>query len=71
MFYEAYTDFSGRNAAGSAVDGYSTTANSGTNQGALNDSPSAGTYTTGSAITTAAAEALGDADGNAFDEMAF
>ena len=71
MFDEADTDFSGRNAAGSAVDGYSTTANSGTNPGALNDSPSAGTYTTGSAMTTAAAEALGDADGNAFAEMAF
>ena len=39
MFDEADTDFSGRNAAGSAVDGYSTTANSGTNPGALNDSP--------------------------------
>ena len=71
MFDEADTDFSGRNAAGSAVDGYSTTANSGTNPGALNDSPSAGTYTTGTAMTTAAAEALGDADGNAFAEMAF
>ena len=71
MFDEADTDFSGRNAAGSAVDGYSSTANSGTNPGALNDSPSAGTYTTGSAMTTAAAEALGDADGNAFAEMAF
>ena len=71
MFDEADTDFSGRNAAGSAVDGYSTTANSGTNPGALNDSPSAGTYTTGQAMTTAAAEALGDADGNAFAEMAF
>jgi len=71
MFDEADTDFSGRNAAGSAVDGYSTSANSGTNPGALNDSPSAGTYTTGTAMTTAAAEALGDADGNAFAEMAF
>ena len=71
MFDEADTDFSGRNAAGSAVDGYSATANSGTNPGALNDSPSAGTYTTGTAMTTAAAAALGDADGNAFAEMAF
>jgi len=70
MFDEADTDFSGRNAAGSAVDGYSASANSGTNPGALNDSP-AGTYTTGTAMTTAAAEALGDADGNAFAEMAF
>ena len=71
MFDEADTDFSGRNAAGSAVDGYSATANSGTNPGALNDSPSAGTYTTGTAMTTAAAEALGDDAGNAFAEMAF
>ena len=71
MFDEADTDFSGRNAAGSAVDGYSSSANSGTNPGALNDSPTPGTYTTGTAMTTAAAEALGDADGNAFAEMAF
>ena len=71
MFDEADSDFSGRNAAGSAVDGYSTTAQGGTNPGALNDSPSAGAYTAGTAMTTAAAEALGDADGNAFAEMAF
>ena len=74
MFDEADTDFSGRNAAGSAVDGYSSTAHSGSpnnNPGALNDSPSAGTFTKGTAMTTAAAEALGDASGNAFAEMAF
>ena len=74
MFDEADTDFSGRNAAGSAVDGYSSSAHSGSpnnNPGALNDSPSAGTYTQGTAMTTAAAEALGDASGNAFAEMAF
>jgi hypothetical protein len=70
MFDEADTDFSGRNAAGSSVDGYSSTANSGTNPSVLNDSP-AGTYTTGQAMTTAAAEALGDDSGNAFAEMAF
>ena len=70
MFDEADTDFSGRNAAGSSVDGYSSTANSGTNPAVLNDSP-AGTYTTGTAMTTAAAEALGDDSGNAFAEMAF
>ena len=71
---EADTDFSGRNAAGSAVDGYSSTAHSASpnnNPGALNDSPSAGTFTKGTAMTTAAAEALGDASGNAFAEMAF
>ena len=74
MFDEADTDFSGRNAAGSAVDGYSSSAHSASpnnNPGALNDSPSAGTYTTGGAMTTAAAEALGDDSGNAFAEMAF
>ena len=74
FFDEADTDFSGRNAAGSSVDGYSSTAHSASpnnNPGALNDSPSAGTYTKGTAMTTAAAEALGDAAGNAFAEMAF
>jgi len=71
FFDEADTDFSGRNAAGSSVDGYSSTAHAGTNPGALNDSPSAGTLTKGTAMTTAAAEALGDAAGNAFAEMAF
>ena len=75
MFDEADTDFSGRNAAGSSTNtGYSQTAHSGSpnnNPGALNDSPSAGTYTKGTAMTTAAAEALGDDSGNAFAEMAF
>ena len=74
FFDEADTDFSGRNAAGSAVDGYSSTAHSASpnnNPGGLNDSPSAGTFTKGTAMTTAAAEALGDASGNAFAEMAF
>jgi hypothetical protein len=70
MFDEADTDFSGRNAAGSSVDGYSSSANAGTNPSVLNDG-SPGTYTTGTAMTTAAAEALGDASGNAFAEMAF
>ena len=70
LFDEADTDFSGRNKAGSSVDGFSSTAHSGTNPEVLNDSP-AGTYTKGTAMTTAAAEALGDASGNAFAEMAF
>ena len=70
MFDEADTDFSGRNAAGSSVDGFSSTANAGTNPAVLNDG-SPGTYTTGGAMTTAAAEALGDDSGNAFAEMAF
>ena len=70
MFDEADTDFSGRNAAGSATGGYSTTEHAGTNPGVLNDG-SPGTFTKGTAMTTAAAEALGDASGNAFAEMAF
>ena len=70
LFDEADTDFSGRNAAGSSVDGYSSTAHAGTNPSVLNDS-SPGTYTAGTAMTTAAAEALGDASGNAFAEIAF
>ena len=70
FFDEADTDFSGRNAAGSSVDGFSENAHSGANPGVLNDS-SPGTYTTCGAMTTAKAEALGDASGNAFAEMAF
>ena len=70
LFDEADTDFSGRNKAGSSIEGFSTTAHSGTNPEVLNDSP-AGTYTTGTAMSTAAAEALGDASGNSFAEMAF
>ena len=53
LFDEADTDFSGRNKTGSSVDGFSSTAHSGTNPEVLNDSP-AGTYTTGTAMTTAA-----------------
>jgi len=70
LFDAADTDFSGRNKAGSSVGGFSTTADSGTNPALLNDSP-AGTYTTGTGMSTAAAEALGDAAGNSFAEMAF
>ena len=70
LFDAADTDFSGRNKAGSSTGGFSTTADSGTNPALLNDSP-AGTYTTGTGMTTAAAEALGDASGNSFAEMAF
>ena len=51
LFDEADTDFSGRNKAGSAVDGFSTTAHSGTNPEVLNDA-SPGTYTTGTAMST-------------------
>tara|TARA_B100000929_G_scaffold113953_2_gene90368 strand:- start:683 stop:2023 length:1341 start_codon:yes stop_codon:yes gene_type:complete len=70
FFDEADTDFSGRNAAGSSVDGFSATDHSGANPAVLNDG-SPGTYTAGTAMTTAKAEALGDASGNAFAEMAF
>ena len=70
LFDEADTDFSGRNATGSSVSGASAVAQSGTNPAVLNDSP-AGAYTSGSGMTTAYAEALGDASGNAFAEMAF
>ena len=70
LFDEADTDFSGRNATGSSVSGASALAQSGTNPAVLNDSP-AGAYTSGSGMTTAYAEALGDASGNAFAEMAF
>ena len=70
LFKEADSDFTGRNAAGSATGGFSATAQAGTNPAILNDG-SPGTYTTGTAMTTAKAEALGDASGNAFAEMAF
>ena len=70
LFDEADSDFSGRNAAGSATGGFSATAHAGSNPGVLNDG-SPGTYTAGTGMTTAAAEALGDASGNAFAEMAF
>ena len=70
LFDAADTDYSGRNKAGSSVGGFSTTADSGTNPALLNDSP-AGTYTTGTGMSTAAAEALGDSSANSFAEMAF
>ena len=75
LFNEADSDFSGRNAAGSSTNtGFSQTAQSGENPAVLNDAPIPGAgpnYTTGTGMTTAAAEALGDASGNAFAEMAF
>jgi hypothetical protein len=70
LFDEADSDFSARNAAGSSVDGFSTTAHSGANPSVLNDNP-VGTYTKGQGMSTSAAEALGDDAGNAFAEMAF
>ena len=67
LFNEADSDFSARDAAG---DTGSPDAQSGTNPATLNDSPSAGTYTTGSGMTTAQAETLGDGT-DEFAEMAF
>ena len=69
LFDAADTHYSGTNAAGSSSSGYSGS-QSGTNPAVLNDSP-AGTYTSGSAMSTARAEALGDASTNAFAQMAF
>ena len=61
-----------------SLPGFSNQKDGGTNVGAtetnpsvLNDSPSAGTYTSQTGMSTATAEALGDASTNAFAEMAF
>ena len=70
LFDAADTDYSGRNKAGSSTGGFSSTADAGTNPALLNDSP-AGAYTTGTGMSTAAAEALGDSSANSFAEMAF
>jgi len=67
LFNEADTDFSSRDAAGGSG---SPDAQAGTNPATLNDSPSAGAYTTGSGFTTAQAETLGDGT-DEFAEMAF
>jgi len=70
LFDEADTDYSSRNAAGDSAAGDGVTEHRGTNPSVLNDSP-AGEYTRGQGMTTAAAEALGDATSNQFAEMAF
>jgi len=67
LFDEADTDFGARDAAGGSG---SPDAHAGTNPATLNDSPSAGTYTTGSGFTTTQAETLGDGT-DEFAEMAF
>ena len=64
FFNEADAEFSGENAASDLGQ----SAQSGSNPGLLNDS---GTYTTNTGMTTAQAEALGDASGNQFAEMNF
>jgi len=66
---ESMPDFSNQNAAGN-VGGGDVGATE-TNPAVLNDSPSAGTYVSATGMTTAQAEALGDASTNAFAEMAF
>ena len=72
LFNEADTEFSGSNAASSNVDGFTSSAQTGSNPAVLNDSIGTSTgYTVGTGMTTAAAESLGDAAGNAFAEMAF
>ena len=72
LFNEADTEFSGSNAESSNVDGFSSSAQTGSNPAVLNDSIGTSTgYTVGTGMTTAAAESLGDAAGNAFAEMAF
>jgi hypothetical protein len=64
---EADSAFSADDAAGDLTSAAMT----GTNPSALNDSPSAGQYTSPTGMTLAQGEALGDASGNAFAEMAF
>src|SRR6056300_907096 len=73
LFDEADTDFSSRNAAGdssSDAGAVGATEQRGTNPAVLNDSVPTD-FTRGQGMTTATAEALGDASGNAFAEMAF
>ena len=68
LFDEADSDFGARDAAADTPAG--TSAHSGANPSTLNDSPSAGTYTTGVGMGTADAEKLGDGT-DEFAEMAF
>ncbi len=81
LFNEADTSFSGQDSGFDVTSGFTdgaagfgTTANpAGTNPGLLNPVGTASTasYATGQAMGTASAEALGDAAGNHFNEMAF
>ena len=66
---EAFPDISNQNAAGT-IGGGDIGATE-TNPATLNDSPSAGTYTSATGQTTVQGEALGDSGTNAFGEMAF
>ena len=67
LFDEADSDFSAEDAASNTG---SPDSHSGANPATLNDSPAAGTYTTGSGMSTAEAETLGDGT-DEFAEMAF
>ena len=67
LFDEADSDFSAEDAASNTG---SPDSHSGSNPATLNDSPAAGTYTTGSGMSTAEAETLGDGT-DEFAEMAF
>ena len=75
LFDEADTDFTSRNAAGDSTSDAGTsgiTEQRGTNPAVLNDAAvGVNEYSRGQGMTTATAEALGDASGNAFAEMAF
>ena len=66
---EAMPDISNQNAAGT-IGGGDVGATE-TNPAVLNDSPSAGTYTSATGQTALQGEALGDSGSNAFSEMAF
>lgn len=67
LFYEANTAFSGLNAAG----GNGNVVGSYANTNPVFDLSDSSTYGVGRGMSTAQAEALGDASGNAFAEMAF
>jgi len=67
LFDEEIPFLSNQDAAGDTGAGDQ----SGTNPAVLNDSPSAGTYTSATGMTTAQGEALGDTTADAFAEMAF
>jgi len=66
---ESMPDISNQNAAGTIGGG--DVGSTETNPAVLNDSPSAGTYTSATGMTRTQGEALGDSATNAFAQMAF
>ena len=66
---EAFPDISNQNAAGTIGGG--DIGSTETNPAVLNDSPSAGTYTSATGMAAVQGEALGDSGTNAFSEIAF